>query len=92
MNTNAYYVRVTGFLPRKRKPSTLEARMSGPDLEEAKRLAQELVANHRLRNPKASYNCWGIQESDFTDSNGQKQTLVMRNIFPNGNSVEVVLS
>lgn len=91
MNTNAYYVRVTGFLPRKRKPSTLEARMSGPDIEEAKRLANDLVAEHKLRNPNASYNCWGISETDFTDSNGQKQTLVMRNIFPYGNSVEVPL-
>lgn len=91
MKTIAYYVRVNGFLPRKRKPSTLEARMSGPDIEEAKRLAKELVAKHKLRNPMASYNCWGISESDFTDSNGQKQTLVMRNIFPNGNSVEVTL-
>lgn len=91
MKTLAYYVRVSGCLPRKRKPTTLEARMSGPDLEEAKRLAKELVAKHKLRNPAASYNCWDIEESDFTDSQGQKQTLVMRAIFPRGNSVEVAL-
>jgi hypothetical protein len=87
----AYYLQVYGKRPRKRKHDRFEVRLDAPDMDKAKDEVKRVVETHKLREVKASYAPWGVSESKFTDSNGVEQTLVMRNIFPSGNSIEVIL-
>lgn len=85
MNKNIYYASITGKLPRKRKVEKFEVRLEGDTIEEATSKLKELIVTHSIRNPeKAGMNVWNCSETEFVDSNGVTQTLVMRSIFPCG--------
>jgi len=87
-----YYVQIIGKLPRKRKAQRFETRVESMDLMQAKIAALDLIGKYKIKGvEKAHIAPWSISENDFVDSNGQKQTMVMRSIFPCGESMAVEL-
>ena len=89
---NVYYASVYAKLPRKRKEQRFEVRLNGETPLEAREAIQGLIKMHNLKSPRAaSFQLWSISESEYTDSNGQKQTLVMRSVFPSGSSIAINL-
>jgi hypothetical protein len=89
---NTYYVSLTAKLPRKRTEQRFEARMTGSDHIEAKRLATDLITTHKLREVRGvAMQLWNISELPFVDSDGVNQVIVMRSIFPSGSAIAVQL-
>lgn len=78
-----------GKLPRKRKIERFEVNMQddGSPYSAIKAL-QKLVKEHKIRDAHgACIQLWHGHETEFTDSNGQKQVMVFRNLFPSGAAI-----
>ena len=80
-------VRITGKLPRKRKPENFELQI--PDGVElslldsvATTIALGFIETHKIRDASAYYAFWGVSESTSIDSNGEQQLMVFRDLFP----------
>lgn len=92
MTTTIYYASVIAKLPRKRKEDRFEIRMEGETPLEAKEKLLRLIADNKLRGARAaSFSGWQCSESEFIDSSGVTQTMVMRSIFPNGAALAIDL-
>ena len=76
-----FYIVVTGIAPRKRKAQRFEERQEN---EFPIAQAHNLAARLNLRHASAYAIPYNVTESEFTDSHGEKQTMVMRSIFPVG--------
>lgn len=89
---NKFYVAVTAKLPRKHKPQRFEKQLEGESQLEAIEKAKELIKTLDLRKVShVNMQLWNVSESDFVDSNGEKQTLVMRAILPSGAPIAIDL-
>lgn len=89
---NKFYVSVTAKLPRKHKAQRFEKQLSGESQTEAVEKAKELIKELDLRKVShVNMQLWNVSESDFVDTNGEKQTLVMRSIFPSGSAIAIDL-
>ena len=87
-----YYASVHGKLPRKRKVKRFEVRMEGNTPIEAIEKLKALVKELKLREVQAaSFQAWECSESEFVDADGNKQTMVFRNIFPSGSAIAIPL-
>ena len=54
---------------------------------------QKLVKEHKIRDVQnAIVQLWHGHETEFTDSNGQKQVMVFRNLFPSGAAIALDIS
>lgn len=89
-STLAYYASVVAKEPRKRKAKRYEVRLERPSKELAADALRKLIEEHGLRDVQyATIQGWGISESKFTDSEGKEQTLVMRNLFPSTEAINI---
>ena len=87
-----YYASLSAKAPRARKFTRFEMRMDGDTPLEAIQKLRRLIEVEKLREPRnASFAGWNCSESEFIDSNGVKQTLVMRSIFPSGAAMAIDL-
>jgi len=90
---NKFYVTVTAKLPRKHKAQTFETQLQGDTQTEAVEKARELIKTLDLRKVShVNMQLWNVSESDFVDSNGEKQVLVTRNIYPSGSAIAIDLA
>jgi len=89
-----YYASILGTLPRKRKEQRFEIMVeSGHCSIAATEALIKLIAMHNIKNVRgAQVQLWHGSETDFVDSTGEKQTIVMRNLFPSGSAVGLQLN
>lgn len=91
MDKVIWYLAIRAKAPRKRSWDRFEFRLENGDQAIALDLAHSKIKELRLREIRgasiAPYKC---SESDFTDSNGQKQTMVMRSIFPCAEGIQLI--
>lgn len=88
MSNPYWYASMIGKLPRKRKEQRFEVRVESGDAFTAKEALIKLIKEHDIKGARAaSVQLWHGHEIEFTDTNGQKQVMVMRNIFPSGSAI-----
>lgn len=85
-----YYASLFGKLPRKRKEQRFETAMLGDTPLEAITKLNELIKAHNIKTPRnRQFQAYQVSETDWIDSQGKAQVIVLRSLFPAGNAIAV---